>query len=296
LGVDGDAFVLTTCKQNPGPIARAVYVLHRAEKVDIFGADDIIRYGQKVKIECNPHIYRKKLFVASTPQSSQCYSPESRKQEASCHSIDHYVGTWIVETLDPNFRFECEGQPVKANEPLLFRHAQTGHYLASDTVRHGNEFGGEWEVMCHSFHGQNKTQNLQLEKTGHSTADIPARFQHEQNHFVIVTAPDASFSKAIEELHKFSIEDLIAEIKAKILERSAGGIKGIARIFRAMDDNGNAQLDCDDFRWGFIDYGFNLSKEEAAKVMEQFDHNKDGTVNFDEFLRFLKVSVLTTVF
>lgn len=185
-------------------------------------------------------------------------------------------------------RFEREGEPIKANEPCLFRHAQTGHYLASDSVRHGNEFGGEWEVMCHSFHGQNKTQNLQLEKTGHSTSDIPARFQQEQNHFVIVTAPDASFSKAIEELHKFSIEDLIAEIKAKILERSAGGIKGIARIFRAMDDNGNRQLDCDDFRWGFIDYGFNLSKEEVAKVMEQFDHNKDGTVNFDEFLRYLK--------
>jgi hypothetical protein len=30
-----------------------------------------------------------------------------------------------------------------------------------------------------------------------------------------------------------------------------------------MDDNGNRQLDVDDFRWGFIDYGFQLSKEEA---------------------------------
>lgn len=56
-----------------------------------------------------------------------------------------------------------------------------------------------------------------------------------------------------------------------------------------MDDNGNHELDLDDFRWGFIDYGFNLSKEEAAKVLEHFDKNKNGTVNFDEFLRFLKV-------
>lgn len=43
------------------------------------------------------------------------------------------------------------------------------------------------------------------------------------------------------------------------MQRSAGGIKGIARIFKAMDDNGNRGLDVEDFRWGFIDYGFNMT-------------------------------------
>jgi len=56
---------------------------------------------------------------------------------------------------------------------------------------------------------------------------------------MFMTASDPSFAKPIEELHKFTIEDLIAEIKNKVLERSAGGIKGISRIFKAMDDNGN---------------------------------------------------------
>ena len=52
---------------------------------------------------------------------------------------------------------------------------------------------------------------------------------------------------------------MIKEVKAKILERSAGGLKGIAKIFKAMDNNSNRQLDVEDFRWGFIDYGFNLT-------------------------------------
>lgn len=56
---------------------------------------------------------------------------------------------------------------------------------------------------------------------------------------------------------------MIREIKAKILERSANGIKGIARIFKAMDENGNRALDVDDFRWGLKDYGITISKEEA---------------------------------
>ena len=64
-------------------------------------------------------------------------------------------------------------------------------------------------------------------------------------------------------MNKFTIEDLIREIKAKIVERSANGIRGIARIFAAMDNNGNKLLDVDDFRWGLKDFGIQISKEEA---------------------------------
>lgn len=92
----------------------------------------------------------------------------------------------------------------------------------------------------------------------------------------------------MEQLEAFSIEDLIAEVKAKILQRSSGGIKGIARIFKAMDDNGNRQLDVEDFRWGFIDYGFNLTQEEAQHLVNHFDRDGNGTVSYDEFLRALK--------
>lgn len=106
--------------------------------------------------------------------------------------------------------------------------------------------------------------------------------------FFAETAPDASYSAPIEELHRFNINDLIREVKAKILERSSSGIKGISRIFRAMDDNGNGQLDVDDFRWGFIDYGFNLSKEDAQQLLDHFDRDKNGTVSFNEFLRAIK--------
>jgi hypothetical protein len=79
-----------------------------------------------------------------------------------------------------------------------------------------------------------------------------------------VTAPNPSYALPLEELNKFTIEDLIKEIKAKILERSASGIRGIAKIFKAMDENGNKLLDVDDFRWGLKDYGITITKEEAA--------------------------------
>jgi Ca2+-binding EF-hand superfamily protein len=80
----------------------------------------------------------------------------------------------------------------------------------------------------------------------------------------------------IEELNKFTIEDLVNEIKGKILERSSSGIRGISRIFKAMDNNGNHLLDVDDFRWGLKDYGITISKEEAFQVLGHFDRDGNG--------------------
>jgi hypothetical protein len=105
-----------------------------------------------------------------------------------------------------------------------------------------------------------------------------------------VTSPSPSYAIPIEDLNKFSIEDLIRDIKSKIIERSADGIRGIARIFKAMDNNGNKLLDVDDFRWGLKDYGIEISKEEAVKVLDHFDRDKNGQVDFNEFLRALRVN------
>lgn len=78
LGVE-ESYQLTTTKKNPGPVTRSMFVLRRAEAVDIFGNDDIIRYGSKIKIEANPYIFNKTLWLTSMPLGPQVYSPGSRK-------------------------------------------------------------------------------------------------------------------------------------------------------------------------------------------------------------------------
>jgi len=53
------------CRQ--GPCTRAVFGIQKTEKMDIFGADDIVRFGQKVRITANPYLYKKALVLGSTP-------------------------------------------------------------------------------------------------------------------------------------------------------------------------------------------------------------------------------------
>lgn len=74
------------------------------------------------------------------------------------------------------------------------------------------------------------------------------------------------------------------------MDRSSFGIRGLQRIFKAMDIKGDKNLDVDDFRWGLMDFGIQVSKDEAAEVLKYFDRDGNGMVNFEEFVKTLKVS------
>ena len=204
---------------------------------------------------------------------------------------NQYDGVWVIDSVDPNYRFETQGDVVKSGEPICIRHVQSCVYLAScKNSKYKNDFGSENEVHCHNHATTNRSQNLALEYEGRLTSDVPTKFLGSQNLFIVHHAPDASYSRSVEDLQKYDINDLIKDVKNKILDRSSFGIRGIKRIFKAMDDKGDHNLDVDDFRWGLIDYGISVSKEEAAEILAHFDRDKNGTVNFDEFIRTLKVS------
>ena len=63
----------------------------------------------------------------------------------------------------------------------------------------------------------------------------------------------------------------------------------MCRIFKAMDQKGDCNLDVDDFRWGLMDFGIQISKDEGAEIVNAF--SKDGSsVNYEIFMDQFKVS------
>ena len=85
------------------------------------------------------------------------------------------------------------------------------------------------------------------------------------------------------------------EIKQKVVElckkRSANGLRGLRRMFSAMDRNGNKSLSPVEFKYAMRDYGLNLSEIEVTQIVKNFDTNKDGQLSFDEFLRAIRGSL-----
>ncbi|KAK3742358.1 hypothetical protein QZH41_020501 [Actinostola sp. cb2023] len=113
-------------------------------------------------------------------------------------------------------------------------------------------------------------------------------------------------------LHRFTvmasnvktIEELVETVRQACLKRGASGIKGFGRYnmsgrtvwylqwtFRIFDDDHSNSLNKDEFITGLQDYGIDLSKDEMARLFDEFDTDGSGTLKFDEFLIHLRVVV-----
>ncbi|XP_063816912.1 calcyphosin-like protein isoform X1 [Pseudophryne corroboree] len=78
--------------------------------------------------------------------------------------------------------------------------------------------------------------------------------------------------------------DPLEKLRLQCLSRGSAGIKGLARVFKIMDDDNNRSLDFKEFLKGLGDYGVYVEKNEAQEIFSVFDKDGSGTVDFDEFL------------
>lgn len=64
------------------------------------------------------------------------------------------------------------------------------------------------------------------------------------------------------------------------------------RSFKIYDDNSDKQLSKSEFLKGVKDYQANMTQAEMERLFSLFDKDNSGTLDFDEFLRGLRVGVL----
>lgn len=174
--------------------ARSVFVIDRADQNDGF-KDNVVHYGQKLRIRINPLLIDKPIHLYSEPSSVNRYSKVSRLQEVIFMLKNNHSTVWTIEHPDPNCRLEMVGEPVQAEDSILLKHEMTNQWLAADNKLYQNTFGQELEVLAHNFLVQNKSQNLVQEKRGLTTIDVPSRAQKEENLWMMVGAssPEQEF-------------------------------------------------------------------------------------------------------
>jgi Ca2+-binding EF-hand superfamily protein len=80
-------------------------------------------------------------------------------------------------------------------------------------------------------------------------------------------------------------EAVLQKIRTGLTNRGTVSQRGLASVFRNLDNNGNKQIDASEMVDGFRDYGINITKAEAQTVIAQFDQDRSGSMNVDELLR-----------
>ena len=122
------------------------------------------------------------------------------------------------------------------------------------------------------------------ESKGICTADVRQRGELTQNRWQFVTAEDPKDAVETRAFSAMTPEVVLRKIKDTIKGRGVHGIRALARMFRIIDDRGNGLLDREEFKFGLMDYGINITEEEFDMVMSVFDANGDGVISFDEFI------------
>jgi len=62
-------------------------------------------------------------------------------------------------------------------------------------------------------------------------------------------------------------------------------------MFRIIDDDGNRSLSLAEFKKGCRDYGLELESDVVQQMFKEFDKDGSGSIDFDEFLRALRVCI-----
>lgn len=63
---------------------------------------------------------------------------------------------------------------------------------------------------------------------------------------------------------------------------------GLQRIFKIMDDDGSLSLSLPEFIKAVKDFRMGISEDGVPILFDAFDVNRDGTINYDEFLQAIR--------
>ncbi|XP_039734419.1 calcyphosin isoform X2 [Pteropus medius] len=90
-----------------------------------------------------------------------------------------------------------------------------------------------------------------------------------------------------------AVDATVEKLRAQCLSRGASGIQGLARFFRRLDRDRSLSLDAGELQRGLAELGMVLDMAEAEGVCRRWDRDGNGVLDLEEFLRALRVGLLT---
>ena len=84
---------------------------------------------------------------------------------------------------------------------------------------------------------------------------------------------------------------VITRVRKLLLGRGEGSYRGLVRILRRMDDNGNRKLEAHELSEGLAVYGVHLEKPQLNTLFHFFDQDGDGHVSITEFMAALRPNI-----
>ena len=92
-----------------------------------------------------------------------------------------------------------------------------------------------------------------------------------------------------------AVDKLLDQFKETLVSRGANGIIGLQRKFKIIDDDGNNQLNYNEFKKAIRENALTFSDTDLSLLFNYFDKDRSGTLSIDEFLVGVRVSLITII-
>ena len=105
------------------------------------------------------------------------------------------------------------------------------------------------------------------------------------------SAPKSEIKPAIEEKENLKAnnpEEILNLMREKLNQRGVQGICSIARNFRIIDENNSQTIDFYEFKQVCNMYNFGLDDDQLKIIFANFDTEKTGEIDYDEFIRTIR--------
>uniref|UniRef100_A0A383WB84 Uncharacterized protein n=1 Tax=Tetradesmus obliquus TaxID=3088 RepID=A0A383WB84_TETOB len=171
------------------PVARNTflitkYIPSKPTPLEQQWADDVLRYGQRIRLLANPMAQGEPLDAAggeqplalySQPLSVSCAAKLSRQQLVGfTWKAAGFDSVWQVQPLSPADQLACEGVEVAAGAPLLLVHCATAKPLnLEEAAKRPADFGVELEVSANAVTSSGKQLALEHAARGETTRTLP---------------------------------------------------------------------------------------------------------------------------
>mmetsp|Transcript_17107 Transcript_17107/g.36945 ORF Transcript_17107/g.36945 Transcript_17107/m.36945 type:complete len:401 (-) Transcript_17107:72-1274(-) len=288
-----EACAATAAPEVRSPCARNTFILlkYKPPKLSPFESyyeDDVLRYGQKIRLAANPmatgqpldsQAGPRPLCLFSKPVSTTHYAKYCRNQLVGFTFRNTADTVWQVVTPEPEHRVVSEGVEVLAGAPILLMHMATQKPLLVEQQKYPNDFGFELELSARAHTSQGLKLAMEQTAKGLLKGSMP-KPENSGNVFTLITGTKV---ERLPEPMQGSDGGLLAELASE-LDSKPGAVSLLERKL-VMHGNQASELATDELLLLLRQVGSGMPDLEVAALAAQFATHKPGVMDSGAFLK-----------
>jgi hypothetical protein len=278
--------VRCTAGADPSPQARNTLVVHRAAKAGAGAGDDVVRYGDRVLLSCNPSLVADAVtrvvglpFLLHSSMASNVLGTARRgRQEVTFSTKRDADAEWAVIHASGD-RLLTDGEPVRVADAVALLHCMSNVLLSAvPSETYPTDCGVELDVHCLTHRA---TTHASMKSDGSMPvvrAEGPNRFR-----FVCAAEPAAAVDRR--GLQPLTASALLDRARAEIASKCGiHGVRSLALAVSSLDAKGTGQVSADGVRWALYEHGVTLGPDEFTLLLGPFDPRGTGFLASAAFL------------